>query len=148
MKRTTTVLLMCIGLAGCSTLLGSAIPLPNPLEEDKGLKVNAQVGKTNTLTDKKQLGEVNLSSDSRDYSNTSNVADSIAVQNSNTESYIIYLLCLMSGLAIPTRSQYKQIKLLKETLAHERQLNDRNIQVIANSDTRGHEHATTKTSTL
>jgi len=115
MSKVLLAFLLVLNLGSCASMLSS---LPNPLKDDKGLEVNTQLGKTNNQTKKKQLLEATVNS--TDKSQTSNNAEDIKIINSNTEVYMVILLCLFAGMAIPTRGQHNQIKLLKENLKYER----------------------------
>ena len=53
------ICLLVVVLQGCS-LTGAALDAVNPLKEEKGINVDAQVGKNNTLHKKKQLVESNI----------------------------------------------------------------------------------------
>ena len=136
------VFLLLLSTTSCSSLLSSAIPLPNPLEESKGINTNVALGKNVEANNTKGLVTLDeLKVDiGRDNSNSNVKANEVIYNTNNASWWLIGLLCLMAGQAIPTRSQYKQIKLLKETLEHERVLNKGHMQVIANSDTRGHKN--------
>jgi len=115
MNRIIISILLVGLLGGCSSLLSG---IPNPFKEDKGLEVSAQVGKNNTQVKKRQLVEATVNTE--ETNNVNNDAESIKIINSNTEVYMIVLLCLFAGMAIPTRGQYSQIKMLKESLKYER----------------------------
>lgn len=132
------VFLFLLSTTSCSSLLSSAIPLPNPLEESKGINTNVALGKNVEANNTKGLVTLDKIDIGRDNSNSNVKANEVIYNTSNASWWLIGLLCLMAGQAIPTRSQYKQIKLLKETLEHERENNKKHMHVIANSDTRGH----------
>ena len=114
--RTILVFFFMLNIGSCSSLLSSAIP--NPLEEGKGINTDVQLAQTANMTKKKQLIEATVSSSSNDTNN--NNAEEISIENTNITWWLAGLLCLLAGQAIPTRSQYKQITLLKETLEYER----------------------------
>lgn len=124
------VILVALLLSSCS-LTPKVLDSVNPFKEDsKGLEVQAtaQIGKENTSNSSKDksLAKVELDSQTTIQSgDTVNEADQITnIENYGTDQklliILIILLCLASGMAIPTRGQAKLIKHLKEELEYER----------------------------
>lgn len=64
MKKGALWLVMCLSVQGCTSL--GVVDALNPLKEDKGIDVTAQVGKENTNTKSKQLVKVDNKADYRD----------------------------------------------------------------------------------
>ena len=139
------VFFFLLSTISCSSLLSSAIPLPNPLEESKGINTNVALGQNVEANNTKGLITLDKLDIGRDNSNSNVKANEVIYNTSNASWWLVGLLCLMAGQAIPTRSQYKQIKLLKETLEHERGLSKEHMHVIANSDTRDYQNTRGRT---
>lgn len=121
MKR-VSILLLALLLSSCSALspLSVLSELPNPLEADKGINTNVAIGKTVEANTTKSLVNLDKIDIGRVNSNSSNKADTMTVNNTNINWLMIAALILLAGMAIPTRSQSKQIKELKENLDYER----------------------------
>ena len=85
MKKLTLMFLFTTVLYGCSTL--GVLDAVNPFKEDKGIEVNAQVGKNNTQvqTDNKALVSL-ASSDKLDVSTNSDNKANVINQATNTSS--------------------------------------------------------------
>ena len=135
------VFLVALLLSSCS-LTPKVLDSVNPFKEDgKGLEVQAtaQIGKENNSisTKDKSIAKVELDSQTTIQSgDTKNEADSITnIENYGTDQklliILIILLCIMSGMAIPTRGQARVIKHLKEELAYERHHRDLRAEVKA-----------------
>ena len=106
-------------MVGCS--LVPEIPIPNPLEAEKGINVSAQVGKTNTQVTSKSLAHVELSTKHTDKS--SNVAGTINQYKEEVPVWILLALLCGWSLLIPSpitylthRRRIKELKGLNEEL--------------------------------
>lgn len=106
-------------LMSCSML--SPLPaIPNPLEADKGINTNVALGKNVEANNTKGLVTLDKIDIGRDNSNTSNNASSMTNNYTNINWWLIGILILLGGMAIPTRGQANRIKELKENLEYER----------------------------
>lgn len=112
--------LLVLNLGSCSSLLSSALPIPNPLEADKGINTDVAIGQNVTTTKKKQLIEVTVDDIGRDNSVSSNNATSMTNNYTNINWWLIAVLIFLGGLVIPSRGQYKMNQKLREDLEYER----------------------------
>ena len=122
------LLLICVVLTGCASLMGAALPKLNPFEESKGINTNLAVGKD--VEGNNTKGLVNTRTGDIDVGKTNtNTSQSITTEKGNIQTtynqtnvnwVLIGALVFFAGLAIPTRSQAKLIAQLQENLEYER----------------------------
>lgn len=142
MKRVSIVMLALL-LTSCS-LLTPLSSLPNPLEADKGINTNVALGKNVEANNTKGLITLDKIDIGRDNSNSSNNASTLDGDVSMTNNYtninwwLIGLLILLGGMAIPTRGQANRIKELKENLEYERARTNLVIEATAERQKSGH----------
>ena len=118
MKRVNAIVLALL-LSSCS-MLNPLSSLPNPLEADKGINTNVALGKNVEANNTKGLVTLDKIDIGRTNSNSSNNASSMTNNYTNINWWLIGLLILLGGMAIPTRGQANRIKELKENLEYER----------------------------
>lgn len=118
MKR-AIIISMALLLSSCSTL-NPLSSIPNPLDADKGINTNVALGKNVEANNTKGLVNLDKIDIGRNNSNSSNNASSMTNNYTNVNWWLIGLLILLGGMAIPTRGQANRIKELKENLEYER----------------------------
>lgn len=122
--RNILILVLTTLLMSCSML--SPLPIPNPLEAEKGINTNLALGKTVETNHTKGLVTLDKIDIARDSSTTSNNANTMTINSGMDRRMLILIICLVSlivllaGAAIPTRGQANRIKELKENLEYER----------------------------
>jgi len=134
--RNILAFLFMLSLTSCSTLGTSALDAVNPMKDDKGINTDVQLAKNATMTKKKQLVESNINTSSQDTFNQQ--ATEMQINNMNINWWMLVIICLLSSQAIPTRAQYKQIQLLRESLEYERARTNITIEVNAKRQEAGH----------
>ena len=140
MKR-VSILVLALLLSSCAALnpLSVLSELPNPLEADKGINTNVAIGKTVEANTTKSLVNLDKIDIGRVNSNSSNQADTMTVNNTNINWAMMGALILLAGMAIPTRSQSKQIKQLEENLEYERARTNITVEAAAGATKAGQE---------
>lgn len=132
MARTTSYvagLVLILSLGGCSSMLGSL----NPLSKKPSIDVTAQVGKNNIKEDRTQLVEAKSVSTT----NNDNKADTINQDYTNVEPWMVILIALGFGLALPSPTAWyshsRETRFLKQQI----EILQRNIYGYQRTVTRG-----------
>ena len=95
--RQTVVGMIVIALVASCTLIPD---IPNPLKDNKGIKVSAQVGKTNTQIEQKALAQVKINSTNTD--NRNNKAATINQYTEQIPTWMVLFMVIGWALLIPS----------------------------------------------